>query len=143
MDMTEERIVESLTVKYKTIIYKEDGPIDTLLLASELQTYARNGMSLEDIQALYPDASKFARVRVQDLEGGMKDKISYFQNDETGVFWTEDGFMIIRLVSHNAFPCNPVEYKQSQAKNKIRNFITELTEEKKKKKNAGTIQEGK
>ena len=143
IDMTEERIVESLTVRYKTIIYKEDGPIDTLLLASELQTYARNGMSLEDIHALYPDASKFARVRVQDLEGGMKDKISYFQNDETGVFWTEDGFMIIRLVSHNAFPCNPVEYKQSQAKNKIRNFITELTEEKKKKKNAGTIQEGK
>ena len=140
IDMTEERIVESLTVKSKTVIYKEDGPHDTLLLASELQTYARNGMSLEDIHALYPDATKFARVRVQDLEGGMKDKISHFQNDETGVFWTEDGFMIIRLISQNTLPCNPVMYKQSEAKNKIQNFITELMEEKKKEKNAGTIQ---
>lgn len=138
MDLTEERIVESLTVTYK-----EDGTFDTLMLASELQTYARNGMSLEDIHALYPDATKFASVRVQDLEGGMKEKISYFQNDETGVFWTEDGFMIIRLISQNKLLCNPVEYKQSQAKNRIRTFITELMGQRKREKNAVTIQEGK
>jgi len=142
-DMTDERIVESLTVKYKTIIYKEDGTFDTLMLASELQTYARNGMSLEDIHALYPDATKFASVREQDLEGGMKEKISYFQNDETGVFWTEDGFMIIRLISQNKLPCDPGEFKQSQAKNRIRTFITELKGQRKREKNAITFGEGK
>jgi hypothetical protein len=142
-DIAYERIVESLTVNFKTVRYKEDGTFDTLTLASELQTYARNGMSLEDIHALYPDLTKFASVRVQDLKGGMKEKISYFQNDETGVFWTEDAFMIVRLISQNTLPCNPVEYKQSQDKNKIRMFITELVGERKREGNAVKIQEGK
>jgi hypothetical protein len=141
--IADEKIVESLTVKYKTLIYKEDGTFDTLMLASELQTYARNGMSLEDINALYPDATKFASVRVQDMEAGMKEKISSFQNGETGVFWTEDGFMIVRLIYQNIMPCNPVEYKQSQARNRIRIFISELLEERKREENVATMQKGK
>jgi hypothetical protein len=138
MDLTEERIVESLTVTYK-----EDRTFDTFMLASELQTYARNGMSLEDIHALYPDATKFARGGLQDLEGGMKEKVSYFYHNETGVFWTENGFMIVRLIYQNIMPCNPVEYKQSQARNRIRIFISELLEKRKREENAVTIQEGK
>jgi hypothetical protein len=51
--------------------------------------------------------------------------------------------MIIRLISQNKLPCNPVEYKQSQAKKRIRIFITELIGERKREKNAVTIQEGK
>lgn len=139
-DVSDERNVEVLTVDYKTITGTEKSAFDTFVLASELQTYARNGIFLGDIHALYPGETKYERVRMSELEGRIQEKISDIQDDGTGVFWTEKGFLIIRVIFPN-FLCYPIEYSQLPDKNTIRTFIKGLAGERKREKHADAIQE--
>lgn len=121
----DEKLVESLTVSYKMFPDTGDGAAALSLLASELQKCARSGMSLDDIHAAYPEGTEYRRIRISDLEYRMKEKIRTVHDAETGIFWTEEGFMIVRIISKNLM-CDPFDYRQSIPKTTIRMFMEEL-----------------
>jgi hypothetical protein len=140
-EATDERVVESIMVEYQAVMERKDSGYDSSLLASELQTHARNGMPLEDMHALYPDKTKFNRCRVVELEAAMKEKIADVQDDGTGIFWTERGFMIIRLLSRGNI-CNP-QYRNVRDKAAVKRLIAELRGERKRVKHADQVEEKK
>lgn len=130
----DERIIESIMVEYQEVIGIDENGYGSSPVASELQTHARNGMALEDIHALYPDKTKFSRCRFAELEDGMKEKIADIPDDGTGIFWTERGFMIIRLLSGENI-CNP-QNRNFRDKSAVRRLIAEMRGERKRGKHA-------
>lgn len=118
-DMPGEKMVESLIVKYE-----EGNRHRKIVLSTELQTQAKNGISFEEIQKLYPDIVKFTTVGFQELEGWIKEKIQFLQNNEIGVIWSEDGYMILKPVLKK-LTYRPFEDIRPEVKDKIKLFLKE------------------
>lgn len=90
-DIPEEKVVESLVVKYT-----KSDKFKKIKIATELQTYAKSGSSFENIYKLYPDIVRFSIVGFQELQEWIKERIQLLQSGEVGVIWTEDGYMILK-----------------------------------------------
>ncbi len=122
-DMPEEKMVESLKV-----VYKEDDKYRRIILSTELQTQAKSGISFEDIHKLYPDIITFTTVRFQELEAWIKEKIRSLQNNEIGVIWLEDRYMILKPVLKK-LSFKPFEEADPEIKNKIKLYIKDWVNE--------------
>lgn len=132
------RDVELLTINYQTY----SGGEDTSVLASRLQMQLQNGMSLQEIHLLYPRQTDFSRFDKNNLQGAVKDKASHLQDGETGVFWTEDGFMIMKVIGGVEL-CGPDKKREERDSDTIRFFLQELTGERKRENHATAVREEK
>jgi len=122
-NLPEERVVESLTVRYT-----ERDKQDKVVLANELQEQAKAGRSFEEIYNMFPDKTRFSTVGFQELQGWIKERIELLRDGEVSVVWTKDGYMILRPVLKKA-SYKPFEDIRTGRKDEIRAFLREWTEE--------------
>jgi cell division septation protein DedD len=92
-DMPEEKVVESIIVRYD-----ENDRYVKIVLGSELQNMAKKGTPFEEIYRLYPDAVIFSVTGFPELEKRLKEKVQSVQDKEIVVTWSEDGYMILKPV---------------------------------------------
>jgi cell division protein FtsN len=92
-DMPEEKVVESLVVRYD-----ENDRHMEIVLCSDLQNLARKGTPFEEIYRLYPDIVKFSVTGFQELEKRMKEKVQPLRDNEIVVTWSENGYMILKPI---------------------------------------------
>lgn len=117
--MPGERAVESLVVHYE-----EGDKYRKIVIAPELQKEARNGTPFEDIQKMYPDLVKVVITAYDSIEADVKEKIRYLQDNEIGVIWSEDGYLILKPVSQK-LSYKPFEEAGPGIRNEIKAFIAE------------------
>lgn len=125
-NMPEERVVESLTVRYT-----EKDKQEKVVLANELQTQAKSGRSLEEISRTFPEKTRFSVVGFQEMQGWIKERIELLQDGEVSVVWTKDGYMILRPTVKKA-SYRPFEETRPVRNDEIRAFVREWVEELKK-----------
>ena len=130
---SDDKLFEALSVRYNMFPDTEDGRAALALLASELQKCARSGMSLEDMHSLYPRGTEYRRNRMSDAEQRLREKMAVVEEGETVIFWTEEGFMIVRGFSGD-LKCNPSGHGYSVHRTVIHMFIRELKEIKKRER---------
>ena len=118
-DVSEERIVESLVANYG-----EGDKYRKIVISPEIQKEAKNGMPFEDIQKLYPDLLKVVITGYAEVEADIREKIRYLQNDEVGVIWSEEGYMVLKPVLKK-LSYKPFEEAGPGIRNKIEGFISE------------------
>jgi len=119
-DVPEERVIESLIVKYEEV-----NKYRKIVISPELQREAKRGVSFEEIQKLYPDLIRVVITGYDAVNPELKEKILNLQNDEIGVIWSEEGYMIIKPVLKK-LSCKPFEEAGPGIRDKIKAFITEL-----------------
>jgi hypothetical protein len=122
-NMPEERVVESLTVRYTARDRQEKA-----ILANELQAQAKAGRSFEEIYHMFPDKMQFSTVAFQELQGWIKERIELLQDGEVSAVWTKDGYMILKPVVRKA-SYRPFEEMRPGRKDEIRAFVREWTDE--------------
>jgi len=119
-DVPEERVIESLIVKYEEV-----NKYRKIVISPELQREAKRGVSFEEIQKLYPDLIRVVITGYDAVNPELKEKIRNLQNDEVGVIWSEEGYMIIKPVLKK-LSYKPFEEAGPGIRDKIKAFITEL-----------------
>ncbi len=122
-DMPEEKVVESLT-----IIYSDGDKYKKTVLSTEIQTYAKNGMSFEDINKLYPDIAKFSVTGIQELQEWVREKVEILRDNEVGVVWSGNGYMVLKPISKK-FSCKTSGDMSPETRNKIKAQISILLNE--------------
>lgn len=122
-ELPEERIVESLTVRYKDMNQKAREEFATVL-----QTSIKNGVPFEDISKSHPAIVKFQNFAYDELEEWIKERIRYLQNSEVGFIWTEEGSMILRPV-FKKLSYRPLEDLGTGVKEKIKVFVRDYIKE--------------
>jgi cell division septation protein DedD len=122
-DMPEEKVVESLT-----IIYSDGDKYKKTVLSTEIQTYAKDGMSFEDINKLYPDIAKFSVTGIQELQEWVREKVEILRDNEVGVVWSGNGYMVLKPISKK-FSCKTSGDMPPETRNKIKAQISTLLNE--------------
>ena len=92
-DMPEEKVVESIVVRYD-----ESDRYMKIVLGSDLQNLARKGTPFEEIYRLYPDIVRFSVTAFPELEKSMKEKVQSLRDNEIVVTWSEGGYMILKPI---------------------------------------------
>jgi cell division septation protein DedD len=92
-DMPEEKVVESITVRYG-----DRDRYTKIVLGSDLQNLARKGTPFDEIYRLHPDIMRFAVTDFSELDKRIKEKVQSLRNNEIAVTWSEDGYMILKPV---------------------------------------------
>jgi len=92
-DMPEEKVVESIVVRYD-----ESDRYMKIALGSDLQNLARKGTPFEEIYRLYPDIVRFSVTGFPELEKRMKEKVQSLRDNEIVVTWSEGGYMILKPI---------------------------------------------
>ncbi len=123
MDMPEERVVESLSVRYTGRDREEK-----VVLANELQAQAKAGKSFEEIYKMFPDKMVLSTTEFQELQGWIKERIELLRDGEVSVVWTKDGYMILRPMVRKA-SYRPFEDVRPGRMNEIKEFVKAWTEE--------------
>ncbi len=118
-DLPEEKFVESLVVKYK-----EGDKYRKIVISPELQTQAKDGVAFEDIQKLYPDLVSVVLTEYDAVEFDIKEKIRDLENNEIGVIWSEEGYMILKPVIKK-LSYKPFEEAGPAVRTRINAFIRE------------------
>jgi tetratricopeptide (TPR) repeat protein len=122
-EMPGEKVVESLVVKYE-----ESDKYRKIVISTELQMQAKDGVPFEEIQESYPDLVKVIVSDFETVEEGIKEKIRYLQDSEVCVIWSEEGYMILKPVMKK-LSCKPLGKVGSGPRNKVKGFIKEWLNE--------------
>ena len=115
--------IETLAVNYR----RGDAPIKTVL-AADLQNDARSGKSFAEIQRMYGDSVKFARLTIDDFKKRYEGKSEIskklnFLSEETVVMWSEKGYMLIKPVTvHRKF--DPFAELGKEERKRLRSFLS-------------------
>lgn len=121
--MPEERVVESLAVRYS-----DRDKQEKVVLANELQEQAKAGKPFDEIQQTFPDKVQVSTVAFQELQGWIKERIELLRDGEVSVVWTKDGYMILRPVLRKV-TYRPFEKMNQVRKDEVRAFVREWTGE--------------
>ena len=119
-DLPTEDVIEQLMVQYD-----EENKYTKIVLASELQTQAKSGMSFEEIYNLYPDLVTFEIVKFEDLGKNIQEKVRQIPVGGIGVIWSEEGYRILKPTSRK-LSLKPFQELQPAAKEKIKGYINDL-----------------
>jgi hypothetical protein len=122
-NMPEDRVVESLTVRYT-----ERDKQEKVELANELQAQAKAGRSFEEIFRAFPNKMQLSTVGFEELQGWIKERIELLPDGEVSVVWTKDGYMILRPALKKA-SYRPFEEIRPGRKNEIRAFVRDWIDE--------------
>lgn len=91
-EMPGERVVESLLLKYT-----QKDEYEKAVMATELRKDAKGGKSFEDVYKSHPDMVRLILIRLQELEGWIKDRIQLLEDGEiSDVVKTENYYMILK-----------------------------------------------
>jgi tetratricopeptide (TPR) repeat protein len=121
--MPEERVVESLAVRYS-----DGDKQEKVALANELQEQAKAGRPFNEIQQTFHDKVQVSTVAFQELQGWIKERIELLRDGEVSVVWTKDGYMILRPVLRKV-AYRPFEEMNQGRKDEVRAFVREWTGE--------------
>ena len=113
-DLPMEDVIEQLMVQYD-----EENKYTKIVLASELQAQAKNGISFEEIYNLYPDLVTFEIEKFEDLGKNIQEKVRQIPVAGIGVVWSEDGYRILKPTSRK-LSLKPFQELQPAAKEKIK-----------------------
>jgi TolA-binding protein len=121
-EMPEEKMVEILMVKFG------NNKFDKTALAANLQKHARKGLSFYDIYRLYPEEVQYSETGFKALQDWIKKRIQPLQNGQTGVIWSEDGYIIIKKAMKK-LSYEPFQTISPEIKEKIRNYVRQWIDE--------------
>jgi hypothetical protein len=119
-DLPTEDVIEQLIVRYD-----EENKYTKIVIASELQTQAKNGMSFEEIYNLYPDLITFEIEKFEELGKDIQEKVRQIPVAGIGVVWSEEGYRILKPASRT-LSLKPFQELQPAVKEKIRGHINDL-----------------
>lgn len=122
-ETTGEKYVESLSATYEVDKYRK------LVISPELQKYAKNGMAFDEIYKLYSEDIEYKSIRFQELPDWIRERIKPLQNGEVGVVWSENGYMIIKVIMKQQMAFDPFADLKPETKDKLKTFIMELIKE--------------
>jgi hypothetical protein len=132
--VSEEKLVESLTVKYYGA-----GNQEKVAFAAKLQEHVRKGKSFEEISKLYPGSVTFSVMRFQDLQGWLKDGVKGLKAGEVSVIWKKGAYMILRPLENE--PSSGMNMPGPEREKAMRTFLQGWVEELKKTKGAEIVYE--
>ena len=121
--LPEEEVIESLIVTYE-----EENRYTKIVLARELQEKAKEGMPFEDIHKLYPDMMKYRSIPFQEMDAHTRDKSRALPVGEVGVFWSGDGYMILKPVLKK-LSYDPFRNTHPEMQWRVRTFVNEWLQE--------------
>jgi DNA repair exonuclease SbcCD ATPase subunit len=119
-DLPTEDVIEQLMVQYD-----EENKYTKIVLASELQSQAKSGISFEEIYNLYPDLVTVDIVKFEDLGKNIQEKVRQIPVGGIGVIWSEEGYRILKPTSRK-LSLKPFQELQPAAKEKIKGYINDL-----------------